>query len=343
MLKQFNREHFIDITDYSVLAASVNLSSAKPEIISIAEFPTEDQNELRKSLRLHFREKSNFIPANCIIHPPSSFIRKYSLDVPTKARDIAFLTQVLKEEYAIDPDKYTIKVLSPSNGLHFNPELALEKELIFCGALTKELKEQQELIIKFGLFPSSMELGSLSILAGLLNYTSSNRSPTLVLELGFDVSQVAVIFRNQLDLIRPVSFGINSLIPIIQKELTFEDELSAKQLLFSNTFDFTEKGPDFLKKLAKELQSSIDYYEVKTGQSLDTLFVGPVPKALSWVRSVLASSLSLTSMPIDFHQWMSVNEIDINSSVNFSSVDIRWLPLFSNLVSRFISKQGGQS
>ncbi len=81
------------------------------------------------------------------------------------------------------------------------------------------------------------------------------------------------IFGNeQVDICRPIPYGLNSMFPTVQSELGLKDEDSARKLFFSNTFDFTELGPSLLKKMLKELQASTGFYEVQTGQTIGQIF-----------------------------------------------------------------------
>ena len=77
---------------------------------------------------------------------------------------------------------------------------------------------------------------------------------------------------------RPIPQGLESMIPVVQKELGLKDEESAKKLFYSNTFDFTSMGNALIKKLLKELQSSIGFYEVQTGQSVGLLHGTQLPQ-----------------------------------------------------------------
>lgn len=342
MFRSSKKEHFIDLAKSSVLLASVDFSEAVPKLLFVKEY-FNGQAEVRKAVKEYFSSKTGYAPVNCIIHPRSTFIRKFSLEVPARARDREYLIGVLKNEYLIEPEEYNLKILNATNGMLFDPEVGLEKELVFCGAKQEEIEDLQDQLIKLGVYPRAIEIGRIGIIGGLLNYTVSKQEPTLLLNINKDASLVTVIFRNHLDLIRPVSFGINSMIPAMQEELALEDEKAAYDLLFSNTFDFRSQAPVLLQKLIKELQMSIDYYEVQTGQSVGSLCIMDLPEELDWVRQEFVAALNLEVFSVDYRNWLSMNEVEIHESVDIDQAGPRWMALLSSIVSKGMHHMGGVS
>ncbi len=81
-----------------------------------------------------------------------------------------------------------------------------QKELVLCGAQTEDLNAEQEKIIKYGVYPERIELGSLSSLGGLVNYSRFKKigMPTLVLEITSTNSNVFILNSEKVDVTRPI-------------------------------------------------------------------------------------------------------------------------------------------
>ena len=111
--------------------------------------------------------------------------------------------------------------------------------------------------------------------------------------------------REKVDLCRPVNFGFNGVLPVIQKELGLKDEDSAQNLFFSNTFDFREIGPKLLSKVLKELNASTGFYEVQTGQTIPHMYMTSLPENLDWIPEVVAKEMDISLLEIDWDDWAS--------------------------------------
>ena len=123
------------------------------------------------------------------------------------------------------------------------------------------------------------------------------------------------------------------MIPVVQKELGLKDEESAKKLFYSNTFDFTSMGGALVKKLLKELQSSIGFYEVQTGQSIGSVFCSQLPASLGWLGATMAGALGVPTMKMDMLPWLESLNITLANGVTLSQPEERWAGLFSLIAS----------
>jgi hypothetical protein len=126
---------------------------------------------------------------------------------------------------------------------------------------------------------------------------------------------------------RPIPQGLDAMVPIVQKELGLKDEESARKLFYSNTFDFTGMGPLLIKKLLKELQSSIGFYEVQTGQSVGQLLSTQLSPKLSWLDTAIATALGVTSLKVDPVPWLQSRQITVPEALTKNAQDARWLGL----------------
>lgn len=62
-----------------------------------------------------------------------------------------------------------VQILRGTNGSEADLEKGTEKELMFVGGPTKEFSALQESLLFYGIYPSSLELGTLSTIGGLMD------------------------------------------------------------------------------------------------------------------------------------------------------------------------------
>jgi hypothetical protein len=159
-----------------------------------------------------------------------------------------------------------------------------------------------------------------------------SKTPVLMLEIGSEITNSFIVTSAGLEASRPIQQGLEAMIPVVQKELGLKDEASARKLFLSNTFDFTGMGSVLTKKLIKELQSSIGFYEVQTGQSVAHVSCVVLPSKLSWLEGAIASDLGVSALKIDLPAWLHSKQIMLADNMNANSQDIRRLGLFGLMI-----------
>lgn len=309
----------------SVLAR-VSAFKAPLVIEEIKEFASGDDGALVEAISaLSSKKAGSFLFARCGISPEQGFIRRASLD-PKRFKEEGYLPEVASSQFRIDADLNIIAVLNAQDGLDFDPSKgAASKDAIFCGMPGSVAKSQQDSLLEKGVFPESLELSSLVSLASMVDYLrfSGSAKPTLVLELGAQSTQSYIVSAKGIDAIRPITVGLEAMVPVVQKELGLKDEESARKLFFSNTFDFTGMGAALCKRLLKELQSSMGFYEVQTGQSISQLVCTALPSKLNWLEGVIAAQLGVSVLIPDVKPWLSSRNISLSSSVDVATLDVR--------------------
>jgi len=330
MSKATSKALFVELSEFSLLVARVSSLEAPITIEGIEEISLADSEETIRStiLSLVGNPKIQYANANCSICPPTRVIRRATLDNPGKTKDPSYLPEYLKNQFKIDLATYSMAVINANSGAEFGTERAPGKELLFCGAPKADLTAHQKRLVDYGVFPQRVELSSIATVGGVLDYQAmkEEKSPTLILEMGHEEAMVLVCNGNSLDVARPVSFGLRSMYPIVQKELGLKDEESARKLFGSSTFDFAEMGPILLKKLLKEMQASTGFYEVQTGQTIGHIFLGLVPDNLGWIATTLAKSLGVHVLKPDHHAWFEHQGIKVDDGVDLSNLGSRWSP-----------------
>ena len=176
-----------------------------------------------------------------------------------------------------------------------------------------------------------MALSTVTTLGGVCDYAKFHdiQSPLLCLELTSKSANIFIQAKGQLEVTRPVSFGLDSIYPLLQRELGLKDEASARKLFFSNTFDFAEMGPKLMRRMIKELQASTGFYEVQTGQTIDRIILSVLPKNLAWIGQTVSDALGLEIVRPDYEGWLESLNVKVADSVDVTSLGSGWLGLFS--------------
>lgn len=346
MLSPKSKGLFIEVGDFSILTATTSSLQAPLTIERLREYPVPGGWE---SFREHLqvdegKKRRRHIPAHCSVYPASRFFRRHSVESAAKVKDPAYFPNLLNDQFQIDLSKNVAGVINAADGAPFSAERPVpeQKELLLCGALRAELDEDQETLVDSSIYPETLQLGTLSTLGGLRDYMAYKEieRPTMMLEIAPDNAYLFILRKDQVDVCRPIPYGLNVMFPIIREELGLKDDESARKLFYSNTFDFTEMGPSLLRRILKELQASAGFYEVQTGQNIGQICVTLLPENLKWIESVLSRSLGLESMVPDYRGWIQRWGVTAGSSVQLEHLDARWLGLIS-LMGNFEPKQNG--
>lgn len=335
MLKPKFKGLYVDISEFSILAARTSGYKIPMVIEELVEYPLSSDvsaEEIRKLFEslVDFRGSSYFV-SRCGVNPEGRFVRYYEAETANKAKDINVLSDVLKSEFNIDPHVHNVAILDARDGSDFDMENSSTKRLVFCGGTSESFQQQQDNLLNYGIYPDRLELSTMTTMGGVIDYASFNeiKSPILCFELTSKSANIFIINRGQLDVTRPVPFGLDSIYPLLQRELGLKDEVSARKLFSSNTFDFADMGPKLLRRMTKELQASAGLYEVQTGLTIENIFISVLPKNLSWVSKTFSDSLGLEILQPNLEKWLESLEIKLGEGVDVSSLGARWMGLFS--------------
>ncbi|MFP4540319.1 MAG: hypothetical protein ACLFR7_01705 [Opitutales bacterium] len=335
MLASKHKELFVEAGTFSLLSATASSSSSPLIIEQLFETPMQaDWSAFEGHVENLIGGKGQrFVSSRCGIYPESRFFRRFSIESAAKAKEPNFFPTVLAEQMRIDLNTHLATVVNASSGSQFDvgKPLANQKEVLIAGLGTADRQAAQDRLVQAGIYPASLQLGTLSTIGALMHYMRFRQleRPTLLLELTPGDANLFILSGQQVDVARPIPYGLNSMFPLIQKELGLRDEASAKKLFFSNTFDFTEMGGTLLRKMLKELQASTGFYEVQTGKTIGQIFVSLLPKNLSWIETVLSRSLGVPLLRVDCEPWLESAGIRGGSEVQLANLDNRWFGLLS--------------
>lgn len=332
---QKTKGFFVELNEHGVLLARTSSPVAPFVVEDLRESPAGDAAALEEAINQIQPKKSpsGYLHGTVGIYPAKRLVRRHSLELK-RVKEPAYFAEVCSQQFRIEQDKYTISIINASDGSDYDLAKAVQKDVLFSGIASDDISSIQNHLLEGGIYPERLELGSVALLGGVVDYLAHTKSktPTLVLELGAESTHSFIVTSGGVEASRPIPQGLDSMVPLVQKELGLKDEESARKLFYSNTFDFTGMGPLLIKKLLKELQSSIGFYEVQTGQSVGQVLSTQLSPKLAWLDAAIAGALGVTSLKIDPVPWLQTRQITVPESVAKYVQDTRWFGLLALMV-----------
>jgi Tfp pilus assembly PilM family ATPase len=326
---------FVEMNESSVLLARTTSVSSPMEIEDLRECPLGDEAAFAEALKQIQPKKapSGYLHAVVAVYPPKRVVRRHTLELK-KLKEPGYMADVFTSQLRIEPDKFTLALINATDGADYDLAKANQKDVVFCGAPNDEINSAQEALLHMGVFPERVELGTVATLGALVDYLSFEKSktPTLVLDVGNDTTHSFIVSASGVEASRPIPQGLEAMVPVVQKELGLKDEESARKLFRSNTFDFTGMGPLLIKRLLKELQSSIGFYEVQTGQSVGQVICIQLSPKLAWLEGSLASSLGIAALKTNPVPWLRSRNVVVPDPLAKTAGDFHWFGLMGLMV-----------
>jgi len=192
----------------------------------------------------------------------------------------------------------------------------------------------QDSLLERGIFPNSLEIGSIGIIGALKDISGwgDSSGPILYLEIEEDFSTLMIIGSNGVEMSRAIDSGSNEIAEAVKNELSLKDIESAEKLLASQDFDFGPMATQILRRLLRELQSSIGFYEVQTGQSISKILCQSGKGSAKWLLGSLSELLNLESLSFDLDAWLAERGVELAGEEVKNTVDVSWLGLLAMAV-----------
>jgi hypothetical protein len=329
---QKTKGFFVELNDHSVLFARTSSTVAPFVVEEMRECSAHDAAELAATMQQLQPKKgpSGYLHATVGIYPPKRVVRRHTIE-SKRMKEAGYIAEICTQQLRIEQDKYVLALLNAGDGSDFDGTKGGQKDVMFCGLPTEDANQQQTSLLQSGIYPERIELGTVATLGGVVDYLAhaKAKSPTLVLEIGADVTNSFIVTANGVEASRLIAQGLDAMVPIVQKELGLKDEESARKLFYSNTFDFTGMGPLLIKRLLKELQSSIGFYEVQTGQSVGQLLSTQLSPKLQWLEGAIANALGIASVQLDPLPWLQARQITLPDALAKNAHEPRWFGLLA--------------
>lgn len=332
LFSQKTKGYFVELNDHAVLLARTSAPTMPFSIEDMRECPPNDPAALQEALTQIQPKKSpsGYLHATVGIYPSKRLVRRHSLELK-RVKEPGYFGEVCTQQFRIEQDKYTLALLNSTDGTDFDAGKSAQKEVVFCGMPTEDVTAIQSSLLERSIYPERLELGTVATLGGVVDYLafSKSKTPTLVLEIGPEATHSFIVSAAGVEASRPIPQGLDAMVPIVQKELGLKDEESARKLFYSNTFDFTGMGPLLIKRLLKELQSSIGFYEVQTGQSVGQVLSTQLSPKLAWLDAAIANALGISSLKLDPVPWLQSRHVTMPENLTKNAQEIRWFGLLA--------------
>jgi hypothetical protein len=324
------KHFFADCTEHTLLVARTSAAVPPMVVEEVKTCATDDTAALAAALKaLQPKRTGNFTQAVCGVYPSRRVVRRVTLD-PKRVKEPSYLNEVAAQQLRIEPDQHTLMLLNAHDGKEYDMGQAVQKDAVVCGLPTEDVLTEQEKLLAGGLYPDRLELGTLATLGALVDQMAfaKSKSPVLVLELAPDATQSFIVSAQGVEATRAIPQGFDVMISVVQQELSLKDLDSAQKLFYSNAFDFTGIAPALTRKLLKELQSSIGFYEVQTGQSIGHVLCPQLPPKLMWLEAAIAAQLAVPALKPDLRGWLQSLNITLAEPVA-SALDASQIGLFA--------------
>jgi len=323
---------FIEFTDHSRRVMRANSHTAPMVIEAFAECEVDDDEGWDQIVE-HFLPKNapnGLLQASCGIYPVKRLVRQAEIDV-RKVKEDGYISEFAASQFRIDPATYSLAIVNAQNGADYNMAEPSENQVIFAGMPNETIREEQDHLIEQNVYPERLEIGTLSCLGALVDYLkfSKIKQPIVVLELDMDIAYSFIVSEEGLLASRLLPQGLKSMIPVVQKELGLKDEESARKLFFSNTFDFTGMGPKLVARLINELQSSIGFFEVQTGQSISNVICPNLSSKLGWLEGVIVGQMGVSPIEMNLKPWLESRGITFSPDTADMEITREWLGVLS--------------
>ena len=318
---------FVELNDHAVMVARTSGPVAPFAVEEMLECAPNDSAAFKDLIGRIQPKKgpSGYLHATVGIYPSKRLVRRHTVE-PRRVKEPAYVTELCSQQFHIEDDKYSLAILNAGDGVDFDVARGTQKDVVFCGLPIEDAQGAQAMLLDSGIYPERLELGSVATLGGVVDCLAFNRAKTsvLVLEVGADATHSFIVTANGVEASRPVAQGLVAMVPIVQKELGLKDEESARRLFYSNTFDFTGMGPLLIKKILKELQSSIGFYEVQTGQSVAHVLTTQLSPKLQWLDTAVSNALGISALKLDPLAWLESRQISLPENLLKLAQETRW-------------------
>jgi hypothetical protein len=325
---------FVAFNDHGVLLARASKPEARFVVEEIVECARGDEAAFAEAVKsLQPPKAGPFLYSTCGVDSPRRVVRKVTFDTK-RLKEPAYLNEVAVQQLRIEPDHYSLAILDPLQGTDYDMVKASQKDALICGLPIADVNAAQDKLLDLGVYPEAVELNTVASIGAVVDYLNfaKIKTPVLILEIESDTTNAFIVTAAGVEASRPIPHGLSGMVPVIQKELGLKDEESARKLFLSNTFDFTGMGSVLIKKLIKELHSSIGFYEVQTGQSVAHVACTVLPAKLSWLESAIAADLGVSILQADIPAWLQSRQITLADTLPVNAQDIRRFGLFGLMI-----------
>jgi len=336
MISSSKKDYIVEYRPTCIRVVRVSSYTTPITIEAIAEIPLgDDMDAIATSVRKLAGVKANgYLNGACVVYPERRIIRQITIDTP-KGTEADFVFKALGESFSDVPVELSAHCLSPATGEEIDPANYNKKEVIVCGVPNIDIVKLQKQMLGHGIYPSRIELGTIGTIGSLQDalIKQGSEAPSLFLEIEKNFSNAVIIGPKGIEMSRRIETGSEDIAFALKEELNLKDENSAYKLLSSRDFDFSSISRKILRRLMRELQSSIGFYEVQTGQSVSWIHCSTRATSMDWLEGSIGSLLNLAPFSLSLTDWLDANGIKCADESITERLDISWIGQLAALCS----------
>jgi hypothetical protein len=337
-LSIFNRAErqaaLINFSGPSVHLARLQRLNEKPLAIDqLLEFPLADDAGIQSWFQQHLpAENGGRIPAFCGFHPRERIISREPVNV-RRLKEPGYLQSLICDHAKLESaENWQINLLHPEAGSLLSPDDTPRAGLL-VGMPQSAVRELQPRLLKWGVLPRRLELGTLPLLGGLARHLELNAYPNalVVCEIGQNETRTYFIAKDGVHTPAHLPLGLLSVEESVLKELGAPDLPAARRMLEESSELTRSHGRRLVRVLARHLRPAVDYFEMQTGQRSGALFCAQLPSRLTWLAHALSAAVDLELFLPDFARWLPAVELTVDEPGMLNSSWVQPLSLVAQL------------
>lgn len=331
MISTKKQTFVVEFRPTAIRAIRASAERAPVVIEEVLEIDLLKESDVAGKLRAFASAKGNaYLHANCCVYPQHRLLRHLVLDA-ARGKETDFVLKHLRTNAGIDPDAYSVFCLSAADGTDADLAAFNKKAVLLCGAPRSEIVDIQKILVENGVYPSRVEIGTIGMI-GFLKDTigqGEEAAPLLFLEIDTDSTNAVIVGPKGVEMARRIDCGATHIATSLKEEMSLKDDAAAEKILRSRDFDLGPIAPKILRKLLRELQSSIGFFEVQTGQSVARLFCLKQGGSLSWLEQSVADLLNLKPLQLEMKEWLAARNVTFGSDAIGAKTDATWAGLLA--------------
>lgn len=297
----------INFTEHAVqLARLARLHERPVEIDCLAEFSLSEEAEIHTWVQQAFPERGGaFVPAYCGFHPEERIVSREAVNL-RRLNDPVYLQSLVCDYAKIESAAaWQVSLLHPTDGLKLSQEGAPRSGLLVA-VPNDRIRDIQPQVLKWGVFPRRLEIGTIPLLGGLARHLELNAYPNalVVCEITNSHTRAYLLGKDGVHTPAHLPHGLRSIEEIVMKEFGATDLAAARQLLEDPSENLRAHSRRLVRILARHLRPAVDYFEMQTGQRSGALFCAQLPARLCWLSQALSSAVDLELFLPDFSVWL---------------------------------------
>jgi hypothetical protein len=336
----FNRQArpgaLINFTDNFVqLARLVRLDELPLQVEALAEVHPSNEEALSTWLGAHFKDYAGtgYIPAYCGFHPAQRVLVRENL-YSRRFADPAYLPGLIAEHAKVSSARdWQMTALNPSEGVLMTAESVARPGLLF-GVPWTAIREQQQRLLRLGLRPRRLEVGTMALLGALNQHLARtiNANAIVVCEIERTQTRTYVVAKDGVHTLPPLPHGLLSILESSLKELGVPDVTTALRQLEDPPEGILAHGRRLVRVISRHLKPAVDHFELKTGHRIETFFCSQLPARLEWLGMALGAAVELEVLVPNFEAWLPTVGLKVDAGT--ATLNSSWLATLSLVAQR---------